>query len=148
MFGNEVDCRFSFSQNMILFVICFLLGYSPASVVGHLNYRRRGITQKKAYNIQNTVKVWNQEWFYLINWTSSDVAPQIKINKLINQYWRLCHSMNYPLYPVRSFTYREQVGVDEVQRVIVYMLSKNIMSTAIQRTKIHEGDQWENRNIS
>jgi hypothetical protein len=27
----------------------------------HINFRRRGITQKKAYNIQNTVKVWNQE---------------------------------------------------------------------------------------
>jgi hypothetical protein len=27
----------------------------------HLNYRRRGITQKKAYDIQNTAKVWNQE---------------------------------------------------------------------------------------
>ena len=25
----------------------------------HLNFRRRGITPKKAYNIQNTAKVWN-----------------------------------------------------------------------------------------
>ena len=28
----------------------------------HIKFRRRGITQKKAYNIQNTVKVWNQEY--------------------------------------------------------------------------------------
>jgi len=27
----------------------------------HINFRRRGITQKKAYNIQNTAKVWSQE---------------------------------------------------------------------------------------
>ena len=26
----------------------------------HINFRRRGITQKKAYNIQYTAKVWNQ----------------------------------------------------------------------------------------
>jgi hypothetical protein len=28
----------------------------------HLNYRHRWITQMKAYDIQNTVKVWNQEF--------------------------------------------------------------------------------------
>jgi hypothetical protein len=28
----------------------------------HIKFRRRGITQKKAYNIQNTAKVWNQEF--------------------------------------------------------------------------------------
>jgi len=27
----------------------------------HTKFRRRGITQKKEYNIQNTAKVWNQE---------------------------------------------------------------------------------------
>ena len=27
----------------------------------HIKFRRRGITQMKAYNIQNTAKVWNQE---------------------------------------------------------------------------------------
>jgi len=25
----------------------------------HINFRRRGITQKKGYNIQNKAKVWN-----------------------------------------------------------------------------------------
>jgi hypothetical protein len=29
-----------------------------------LNYRRRGITQKKAYDIQNTANVWNQEFIH------------------------------------------------------------------------------------
>jgi hypothetical protein len=27
----------------------------------NIKFRRRGITQKKIYNIQNTAKVWNQE---------------------------------------------------------------------------------------
>jgi hypothetical protein len=27
----------------------------------HIKFRRREITQKKTYNIQNTAKVWNQE---------------------------------------------------------------------------------------
>jgi hypothetical protein len=42
----------------VLNVVCFLLGNSLAS-----EFRRRGITQKKAYNIQNMAKVWNQEYF-------------------------------------------------------------------------------------
>jgi len=29
----------------------------------HIKFRRRGITQKKAYNFQNTAKVWNQVYF-------------------------------------------------------------------------------------
>jgi hypothetical protein len=28
----------------------------------HIKFRRRGITQKKAYDIQNTAKVWNREY--------------------------------------------------------------------------------------
>ena len=28
----------------------------------HIKFRRRGITQKKSYNIQNTAKVWNQKY--------------------------------------------------------------------------------------
>jgi hypothetical protein len=37
----------------------------------HIKFRRRGITQKKTYNIQNMAKVWNQEYllihFFFIN---------------------------------------------------------------------------------
>ena len=28
----------------------------------HINFRRRGITQKKAYNIQYKAKVWNKDY--------------------------------------------------------------------------------------
>ena len=42
----------------------------------HIKFRRRGITQKKAYDIQNTAKVWNQEYmqqmFHLENSSPSD----------------------------------------------------------------------------
>jgi len=30
----------------------------------YIKFRRRGITQKKAYNIPNTAKVWNQQRQY------------------------------------------------------------------------------------
>jgi hypothetical protein len=33
----------------------------------HIKFRRRGITQKKAYNIQNTAKVLNQESLFLFH---------------------------------------------------------------------------------
>jgi len=32
----------------------------------HIRSRRRGFTQKKEYNIQNTAKVWNQEVLVII----------------------------------------------------------------------------------
>jgi hypothetical protein len=44
--------------------LCFLLGMKMGQSVPkrrHIKFRRRGITQKKAYNIHNTAKVWNQE---------------------------------------------------------------------------------------
>jgi hypothetical protein len=77
-------------KNKIYHVVCFLLGNSPASKFyvptfwntlsvpssplpayedgtdsvpkhRHIKFRRRGITKKKAYNIQNIAKVLNQE---------------------------------------------------------------------------------------
>ena len=32
----------------------------------HIKFRRQGITQKKGYNIQNTAKVWNQEYNFFV----------------------------------------------------------------------------------
>jgi hypothetical protein len=46
----------------------YLHTYPPTKMGGsvpkrrHVKFRRRWITQKKAYNIQNTMKVWNQEF--------------------------------------------------------------------------------------
>jgi hypothetical protein len=94
-------------------IVCFLLGDSPASEVicqrfGTLclfylhrqvgmemeqtecfetlayNYRCRWITQKKAHNIQNMTKVWNQEEIQnsilhqcLLNWSFAPLHPHI-----------------------------------------------------------------------
>jgi len=45
----------------------------------HINSRRQGITQKKAYNLQNTTKAWNQEWTYLSQ--SVDIKlPNLRCN--------------------------------------------------------------------
>jgi hypothetical protein len=73
---------------MLYFVVCFLLGNYPVAEFcmltfqnalfhlhrrlwrsnrqsvpkcRHIEFRRRGITHKKAYKIQNKAKVWNQE---------------------------------------------------------------------------------------
>jgi len=40
------------SSKTLATVVCFLLGNSLAS-----EFRRQGVTQKKAYNIQNTAEV-------------------------------------------------------------------------------------------
>jgi len=51
----------------------------------HIKFRRLGITQKKTYNIQNTVKVWNQEFCILfvcicvLNYCHP-VATQLQLN--------------------------------------------------------------------
>ena len=31
----------------------------------HIKFRRQGITQQEAYNIQYTAKVWNEKYYYL-----------------------------------------------------------------------------------
>jgi hypothetical protein len=49
----SASCTNGVGRHMnFLFVVCFLLDNSPAS-----EFRRRRITQKKTYNIQNTAKV-------------------------------------------------------------------------------------------
>jgi len=49
-------------------VTCFFMLYVFFWVIPwHLKFRRWGIIQKKAYNIQNMAKVWNQEFFFIIN---------------------------------------------------------------------------------
>jgi len=43
-------------------VLCVFFWVIPR----RLNLRRRGITQKKTHYIQNTAKVWNQEYLHMI----------------------------------------------------------------------------------
>jgi hypothetical protein len=45
----------------------------------HIKFRRRGITQKKAYNAQNTATVWNQH----MNLSNPDLLPSFKMENRI-----------------------------------------------------------------
>jgi len=48
----------------------------------HIKFRRRVITQKKTYNIQNTAKVWKQRKFYFIFiWSSTCLGRHITHHK-------------------------------------------------------------------
>jgi len=51
------------SQHRSFFITTGLWRWDRQSVpkCWHIKFRCQGITQKKAYNIQNTAKVWNQE---------------------------------------------------------------------------------------
>jgi len=42
----------------------------------YIKFRRRGITQKKIYNIQNTAKVWNQEELWMLKMSRVDIRIQ------------------------------------------------------------------------
>jgi hypothetical protein len=50
----------------------------------HIKFRRRGITQKKAYNNQNKTKVWKQDFFFRITqfndrltWRTARIAQSV-----------------------------------------------------------------------
>jgi hypothetical protein len=43
----------------------------------NIKFRHGGITQKKTYNIQNTAKVWNQEFLLILSFHLSRCPPQV-----------------------------------------------------------------------
>jgi hypothetical protein len=49
-----------FSNIVIFYLLAYEDGTDSVPKRRHIKFRRRGITQKKTYNIQNTAKVWNQ----------------------------------------------------------------------------------------
>jgi len=61
----------------------------------HIKFRHQGITQKKAYKIQNMVKVWNQELFtcklfpnlYLVH---LEISSAFLITLLVASVWNVC----------------------------------------------------------
>jgi len=74
----------------------------------HIKFRRRGITQKKTYNIQNTAKVWNQEYFTsmgrklfgIVCWTSHIISAWYPVQ--ISSCLRLSASLNTSCCPCHS----------------------------------------------
>ena len=60
---------------------------TECSETSAIKFRRRGITQKKAYNIQNTAKVWNQELQLHIVWFLIVVHLQWRLNQQVLTLW-------------------------------------------------------------
>ena len=56
----------------------------------HIKFRRRVITQKKAYNIQNTAKAWNQE---IHSFTLQSALRQVLSRSEFSTEWDLVHSI-------------------------------------------------------
>jgi hypothetical protein len=76
---------------LCLFHLCWRVGTYPPMKMGqcvpkrwYINFRSRGITQKKAYNIQNTAKVWNQERVNDVREHPSECVTTGKFNGFIN----------------------------------------------------------------
>jgi hypothetical protein len=53
----------------------------------YIKFRRRGITQKKTYNIQNTTKVWNQEFVISICSHRTNQLPMTDFYE--TSYWSI-----------------------------------------------------------
>ena len=101
-----------------VFVLCFLLGDSPASEFymptfrntlsfpstrtylpmkmeqsvpkrRHIKFRRRGIAQQKSYNIQDKAKFWNQEYFVFVQMRRTIFASSQQLSPSDN--FKECH---------------------------------------------------------
>jgi hypothetical protein len=60
----------------------------------HVKFRRRGITQKKTYNIQNTAKVWNKQSVALFClWVAVQLC-WFNLNKEFCPGWRVSIDIN------------------------------------------------------
>lgn len=69
----------------IKLIVRFLLGYNPAS-----EFRWRGMTQKKAHNVQNTVKVSNQEMKFISNLLKPPIVMPLIFGQTSQLAWKLC----------------------------------------------------------
>ena len=61
-------CLFHLHRQVVFFIPTHLWRWNRQSVPKrlHLKFRCQGITQKKAYNIQNMTEVWNKELFTFV----------------------------------------------------------------------------------
>jgi hypothetical protein len=58
----------------------------------HIKFRRHGISQKKAYNIQNTAKIWNQEYvlIYLLTPKSKVFPEMLTYSEIFKKFPTFC----------------------------------------------------------
>ena len=71
----------------------------------HIRFRRRGITQKKEYNISNIVKVWNQERRSLPSRNTRNVIYIYMFQYFYAYWWRLALSNSpdwFGFFPLHS----------------------------------------------
>ena len=66
-----------------------------------IEFRRHGITEKKAYNIQNTVKVWNQEGGATNDFICCAANYKLTVN--IVGLWCGCGSLPGPSFVLHSW---------------------------------------------
>ena len=97
----------------------------------HIKFRHHGITQKKAHNIQNTAKVWNQEfvtrwWFYTeYFWHTVKSFVTLGLNHYIRLQWKN-EALN--IMPVEGSV---PVGLKDVFRI--WGAQKNIQVQGVPR---------------
>jgi hypothetical protein len=60
----------------------------------HIKFRRWGITQKKACNIQNTAKVWNQDHILFLAGLTQDINTHRTRRVLIYCYFQMMNFFN------------------------------------------------------
>jgi hypothetical protein len=60
----------------------------------HIKFRRRGITQKKAYSIQNTAKVWNKKLEFILKYRFFIIGKDF----LNHEEWSAQNWMQPPTY--------------------------------------------------
>jgi hypothetical protein len=69
-------------------------------------FRLHGITQKEAYNIQNTAKVWSQEGLYLLNIVKSSFSVWLpSLFPRIQRYWGTFRSNNSETANMRTWNF-------------------------------------------
>ena len=99
----------------------------------YIKFRRRGITQKKTYNIQNTAKVWNQELFLFIFIINSPTRKsQIYIRTA-----RLPQNLASAKYETRCKAYPYYVAEHMYEFFIIY-----IINASVQRYTSLVTDKW------
>ena len=67
----------------------------------HIKFRCQGITQKKAYNIQNTAKVWNQEINMFTKWNLCSLWSNVVLGTTLYNFIRYqCFRRTCSLHPL------------------------------------------------
>jgi hypothetical protein len=159
-----------------LSVVWFLLGNSPASELymptfppmkmeqsipkrWRIKFRRQGITQNKAYNIQNTAKGWNQECLYFSTYINSGTPLEIS-GKWRSVYWWSLNSAFLQYNTVGYTSYERFLRTFKVRyipynwiwvtpqnlwfkRCVLHLNTlRSLNSNAVTETQLYVHDSW------